>query len=187
MPQKSPPAIRPWGRCCSPKASSRPPCSSSKTAHRLSPSDPVATADLAEAYSRSGRNDESLALFRALGPNASLGSQAALAYARALAARGDLAGALAELRRALTTEPQSAALHDALGTALAQNAQFTDARPEFERAVALDPTLAAAHLHLGALDQRDGRVEAALAEFEQAPLPCGRTTQTRCCSWAARR
>jgi serine/threonine protein kinase len=67
----------------------------------------------------------------------------------ALAAKGDLAGAVAAFRRALELDPKLAQAHTNHGTALQAHGDLAGAVAAFRRAVDLDPKLAMAHYNLG--------------------------------------
>jgi len=77
----------------------------------------------------------------------------------ALMARGVLAEAEAELRRAVALRPERASAHNSLGTLLAQDERSPEAEQEFIEALRLAPRLADAAANLGALYAREGRME----------------------------
>jgi tetratricopeptide (TPR) repeat protein len=56
---------------------------------------------------------------------------------------GDVDGAIAQFRSAITSEPNYAAAHYQLGLALSQQGQKDEAKKEFQRAAELDPQLLA--------------------------------------------
>ena len=80
---------------------------------------------------------------------ARVSAQDSIAYATALTATGDTAGAEAVLRKAVIVTPDSAELYDALGTVLAKREVMEEASSEFRRAIGLDPSLTQAQYHLG--------------------------------------
>lgn len=140
------------------------------TAHRLDPHDTGVMLNLALAYSQLRNYTNAVKLFQILDhANAQpLTPQAVIAYAAALNATGQPTEARKRLETAVTASPNSATLHDALGTLLAQQRYYDEATAQFRRAIALDASLAAAHYHLGSvyLDQR--QPDAAVAELTQA-------------------
>ena len=83
----------------------------------LQKSDPLAQQNLATAYQQIGQPAKSLPLFSALEASSQPLSSALLAtYARALAATGNLPQAILKMEAALHSEPQTAELHDELGS-----------------------------------------------------------------------
>ncbi len=134
-------------------------------AHRLDPKEETATLNLATAYSREARYVDAVAMFRLLPNEAILTSEAAIAYATALAKTGDLRSAAERLGMEVARKPTDSALRDALGTVLAQQKQYEEAKTQFERAIALDNDLPSAHLHLGSLYLMEQDVPRALAEL----------------------
>jgi protein O-GlcNAc transferase len=142
-------------------------------ARRLDPGDAGATLNLALAYSQLHDYAKSVQMFQLLDQTKSsasqtLGPQAAIAYAVALTATAEPAVAEKQLEAALTTSPDNAALHDALGTLLAQKENYSEAGEQFQRAISLDPALASAHYHLGSVFLDHGDPAAAVAELTQA-------------------
>src|SRR5580698_7875350 len=143
----------------------------------LKPSDYSAKANLALAYQETGADQKALVLFKEVEVEERQSSNASqalppsipVAYARALAATGQVAGAIAEMKVALAKSPQSADLHDALGSLYAQEQNWPSAAGEFHEAIQRNPQLAAAHLHLGValLEQQN----TALA-FPELTLAC---------------
>lgn len=110
--------------------------------------------NLALAVERSGDAAASLPLFqRAAGAldGSPLPTEVEIGYAEALTATGKRAAAVDRIRAALAATPDSAALHDALGSLLAQEEQWDAAQPEFARAIELDPRMVTARLHLAAV------------------------------------
>jgi tetratricopeptide (TPR) repeat protein len=67
----------------------------------------------------------------------------------ALMKQGRLVEAEAQLRFALSLNPDFPQLHEDLGSILAMQSRFDEAIPELERAVKLEPSLALAHRKLG--------------------------------------
>jgi protein O-GlcNAc transferase len=115
----------------------------------LKPGDPEMEMNLALAEVRAGKSSEALPLFQKLSAEkTALPAEVEIAYAQVLVEAGQRPVALDRLRGAVTAAPDSAALHDALGSLLAQEQQWTPAQAEFARAVELDPHMATARLHL---------------------------------------
>ena len=124
----------------------------------LQKSDTLAQQNLAIAYQQIGQPAKSLPLFAALEVSGQPLSSALLAtYARALAATGDLPQAILKMEAALHSEPQTAELHDELGSLYAQQRNWPAAQQQFTEATRLNPTLASAHLHLGLALQAQGQ------------------------------
>jgi len=116
----------------------------------LQKSDPLAQQNLATAYQQIGQPAKSLPLFAALEASGHPLSSAPLAaYARALAATGNLPQAILKMEAVLRSEPQTAELHDELGSLYAQQRNWPAAQQQFAEASRRNPTLANAHLHLG--------------------------------------
>ncbi len=140
-------------------------------AHKLDPTDPLSTLNLAVTQSRLGDNAAAVALFRGLTPEAldHLQSEESLAYARALAGTGDLTGAQTVLHRALGQQPQPGpALFDALGSLEAQQRQYDAAQADFTQGLQIKPDYAPAHAHLGSLFLLTGHAPEALNELRRA-------------------
>lgn len=144
----------------------------------LKPGDPNMEMNLALAEVRSGETAQALPLLKRLaGGGASLPPEVEIAYAQALTASGDRPAALERLRAAVAAAPDSALLHDAVGTLLAQEQQWSAAQAEFVRAVELDQQMAAARLHLGTvlmqLNQPSEAATALEAAHAQEPQNVG--------------
>ncbi len=95
----------------------------------------------------------------------------------ALYEKGDLEGAIAELREAIRLKPDDAKAHYSLGVALRAKGDLDAAIPELREAIRLKPDFAEAHYNLGfALEGKgekqapyhDGTGQAALAEYRKA-------------------
>ena len=98
-------------------------------AHSLDPQDTGAILNLALAYSQLHDYAKSVQMFQLFDQTKSDASQTltpqdAIAYAVALTATAEPAAAHKQLEAALTTSPDNAALHDALGTLLAQQENY---------------------------------------------------------------
>ena len=141
----------------------------------LKPGDVSAQSDLAWAYQQIGAHQKALALFEKMEAEAAAksGSDPApavppsvlLAYARSLAATGQVSLAIGKMKTAVAESPQSAELHDALGSLYAQERNWPAATGEFQEALRLSPQLASAHMHLGAALVADGQAQAAIQEL----------------------
>jgi tetratricopeptide (TPR) repeat protein len=142
-------------------------------AREIDPQDAGATLKLALAYSQLHDYAKSVQMFQILDQAKSdvtqpLTPEAAIAYAVALTATAEPALAQKQLEAALTTSPDNAALHDALGTLLAQQEQYDEAGTQFQRAISLNPSVASAHYHLGSVFLNQGRAAEAVTELTQA-------------------
>ncbi|MGA7158624.1 MAG: tetratricopeptide repeat protein [Acidobacteriaceae bacterium] len=126
---------------------------------------------LAHQQAAAGNYADAVTLFRAAlaAPQPPTLSDAdALLYATALANTGDINAARQQLTQALTQNPDSAPLNNALGTLIAQSGHLEDALPYFQRAVTTDPSLITAQYHLGAALLALNQPEAALAPLQFA-------------------
>ena len=140
-----------------------------KRALKLKPEDAAAQTNLALALAGSDRNSEALPLFTAMERKAAAQGQTLpvdilRAYARSLAATGQIEPAIAKMQQAVTQAPRDPALHDALGSLYAQKSDWAPAQDEFSTALHLDPDLAPAHLHLGVVFLNQQQIEAAVPE-----------------------
>ncbi len=142
----------------------------------LKPGDIPIETNLAVAYEQTGAHKKAIALFSSIeaavqqppsssDPSHALPSSVLAAYARSLAATGQLPAAIAQMQYAAAAAPQSAELHDALGSLYAQQQSWSSAITEFQKAIQLDQRFAAAHLHLGAVLLVQQQVPAALSEL----------------------
>jgi protein O-mannosyl-transferase len=86
----------------------------------------------------------------------------------ALAARGDLRAAEAQLREALRIRPDHRTARATLGTVLAQSDRLDEARNLYLDSVRLDPDFSEAHFGLGVVNSRLGREGEAIANYETA-------------------
>src|SRR6516225_3504082 len=113
-------------------------------AHKLDPSDTNATLNLALAYTQLRDYAKAIPLFQTADEaHVQLTPDQTISYATALEATSQLAVAQTQIEQALAISPNSAALHDALGTLLAQQERYNEATLHFQQAIALDPSLAA--------------------------------------------
>jgi protein O-mannosyl-transferase len=91
-----------------------------------------------------------------------------LTFANALAARNDLAGAAAALRKALALAPDDPAVQSNMVGVLARAGDLTGAERHARRALELDPNNAQAHLNLGTLYFQTDHADDARRELETA-------------------
>ncbi len=137
----------------------------------LKPDDPGMETNLAMAEAQLGHAAEAVSWFRkavATSGGAALAPDVEISYAQALIATGARDEAVRRLRAASVAAPDSATLHDALGSLLAQQQQWDAAEPEFSRAIELDPGLLPARLHLATLLLTLHQPATALATLEPA-------------------
>ncbi len=142
-------------------------------AHSLDPQDTGAILNLALAYSQLHDYAKSVQMFELFDQTKGSASQRltpqdAIAYAVALTATAEPSAAYKQLEAALTTSPDNAALHDALGTLLAQHENYGDAAEQFQLAISDDPALASAHYHLGSIFLNQNEPAAAVKQLTQA-------------------
>jgi Flp pilus assembly protein TadD len=86
----------------------------------------------------------------------------------ALLQKGDVGGALAELRTAVAMNPKDAVTQDSLGIALGESGLTDAAASAFREAIRLDPGRAEAYFHLGVVLDRLGRSQEAVSAFHSA-------------------
>jgi protein O-GlcNAc transferase len=144
----------------------------------LKPGDLSAQTNLALAYEQTGANRKAIVLFEKLevearrkpasDPSHALPSFVLAAYARSLAATDQLPAAIAKMKAAVGESPQSAELHDDLGSLYAQQQNWSSAVSEFQEAIKLDPQSAGAHMHLGLALLMQQQVAASIPELTQA-------------------
>lgn len=144
----------------------------------LRPGDASAQSDLAWAYQQTGAHQKALALFEkmeveaaakpASDPAHALPPSVLLAYARSLAATGQDSLAIGKMKTAVAESPQSADLHDALGSLYAQERNWPAATGEFQEAIRLSPQLGSARMHLGAALVAEGQAQPAIQELTEA-------------------
>lgn len=149
-----------------------------ETALALKPSDVSAETNLALAYQQAGANKKAVDLFKNVEAAAQrqpasnspsvLPSYVLAAYARALAATGQLPSATAKMKAAIAASPQSPDLMDALGSLYAQQSNWPLAVSEFQNVLQLNPNSATAHLHLGAALLADQQTLPAIQELTLA-------------------
>jgi protein O-GlcNAc transferase len=134
--------------------------------------DSTAQMNLAMAYEQIGLPEKAVPLFSKLEVAArlqghTLPSYVLAAYARSLAATQKTGPAIMQMKAAIATDKQNAALHDELGSLYAQQKNWANAEQELAEAIRLNPDLAIAHLHLGLVMQAQGQ-KSGLMELTQA-------------------
>jgi len=82
--------------------------------------------------------------------------------------KGDVAGAVDDLNRAIQLDPQFAGAHYNLGAAFWFGGQRVKALTELKEAVRLDPTFVQAYLFLGMASKESGDHDAALNSLHNA-------------------
>lgn len=133
----------------------------------IKPGDGSAQTNLASAYEQTGAPAKALPLFAKLEAAANaekhpLPSSVQAAYARALAATGRPAAAIAMMKKSIAQDPRDPELHDELGSLYAQGQDWQHAEQEFRAAIDLKKEFASAHLHLGYVlqaEQKPGAVD----------------------------
>ena len=125
--------------------------------------------DEAERLIADGRAREAAEFLRLLIEEGRSGLLARLAYASALEAAGDRAGALAAARETALLNPGIAVAALGLGKALLKAEQLPTAIAEFQRTLRLDPNLDEARLLLGCAWLAAGEADKALEGFVALP------------------
>ena len=147
-------------------------------AHELKPGDPSVQTNLALAYEQTGASKKAIVLFKSVEDAAqhtpgsdsasALPSYVLAAYARSLAATGQLAAATAKMKAAVAQSrktpismmPWAHSTHSrAIGLWLSANSK---------RVIQLNPKAAAAHLHLGAALLAQQQISSAIQELTLA-------------------
>ncbi len=119
-------------------------------------------------YWRLRRPEQAAAYYRAA-LSARPDSVAALSnLGRTLQEHGDLAGALAAVRRALVLDPKLAETHCNLGSILFLQGDLAGALAAFDQALTLEPRLAGAHTNRGLVLKARGDLAGALAAHDRA-------------------
>ena len=136
------------------------------------PTDSTAQTNLVLAYQQTGELAKELPLLAKLDAKAKsekhhLSPPMLISYARALASTGQSGAAVARLKEALAQQPQSAQLHDEIGSLYALQKNWDHAEQEFAEAIRLKPDFAMAHLRLGFVLQAEQKSRAA-NEWSQA-------------------
>ena len=114
---------------------------------------------------------DALAIYRVRGKRPGppqFSAEDTLAYATALSATGDMAGAQDAIGGGLRSTPDSPALNDALGSLLAQGGHLEEAVPLFQKAVQADPGFARGNYHLGVALLASGHAEQSVEPLRSA-------------------
>jgi protein O-GlcNAc transferase len=143
----------------------------------MKPSDGSAEQNLALAYVETGQYSKALPLFAKLDAAARADKQQQqpyilAAYAQALAGTKQFPAAIARMKEAVAADPQSADLHDELGSLYAQHQDWVHAKDAFNAALQINPNLAAAHFHLGMAllaEQQPGALDELNQAYQLAP------------------
>lgn len=143
----------------------------------MRPGDESAQMNLALAYEQTGEPAKALPLFQRLEASARLEkhpppAQLLAAYARALAATGQSALAIARMKEAVGQNPRDPQMHDDLGSLYAQRQDWEPAEQEFNAAIGLNAQFAAPHLHLGfalQAEQKAGASDEWMKAYNLAP------------------
>jgi protein O-GlcNAc transferase len=141
-----------------------------EAAVRLKPGNAGNEANLAMGYAAAGESAKALPHFeQSLKAQSRPGDARVLdAYARALAATGQLNAARAQFEAEEKVTGERADLEDAIGSLDAQLSQWDTARKRFERAIELDSSFTGARIHLGVLLRQRGDIAASLTVLEAA-------------------
>jgi protein O-GlcNAc transferase len=140
-------------------------------------SDTSAQMNLALAYVQNGQPAKALPWFAKLDAAASaqkhpLPSYVLAAHARAFAETQQFPAAIERMKEAIAADPESAELHDDLGSIYAQHQDWAHAREAFTAAIRINPDLAPAHLHLGLTllaQQQPGGLEELAKAYQLGP------------------
>jgi tetratricopeptide (TPR) repeat protein len=135
-----------------------------------------ASYTLGQALFDAGRLDEAVEQFRsfvAREPDTLHAIEAHAYLGKALAARGDWAGAAVEFEAVLRRRPDDVVASYALADVLAAGGRFDDAIPHYRRYVAARPEDAVGLNQLGRALASAGRLREALAAFQQAEAQDG--------------
>lgn len=141
----------------------------------MKPADSTALMNLAVAEADSGAYAKAIPLFEQLSKfgkshreSASLPTDVAVAYARALAGIGRKEEAAGVLLQALERAPNRADIYDELGSIYAQEQEWVEAERAFTHAIQINPAYGPAHMHIGAAFLVTGKAQEALPELAQA-------------------
>ncbi len=107
--------------------------------YQKNPTSKVAALNYATVLSMAGRNDQSLAVMRAIAIQLPKDKQVLAAYGKALAGAGELDAALDAVRRAQTPDYPDWRLLSAEGAILDQQGNSADARAIYQKALQIKP------------------------------------------------
>jgi len=126
----------------------------------IKPDDTSAQLNLATAYEQTGNAAKAAEFYGRLLATSNaqkrpVSAAVLAAYARALAATGQQAAAIARMNEAIALDPRDAQQRDDLGTLYAQARDWPHAEQAYAEAIRLEGAFAAAHLHLGFVYQAE--------------------------------
>ena len=133
-----------------------------------SPDDTQAVRFLAEIYAATGRNGQSIELWRRLSRLLPADAGVMRQLAQALMAERQFPEAVASLRSAIALDPANPRAYNNLGLTLLRRGDPTNAAGSLMEAVRLDPRYALAHMHLGGARESLQQPDAARASYECA-------------------
>jgi tetratricopeptide (TPR) repeat protein len=141
-----------------------------ETAVRRRPSDLGLLMALGESYPVGQREgaEERARWFQAAVAAAPTNCAALSRLGIALADKGDLGGAIAELQQATRLDPKAAQHHCNLGTVLYVKGDLEGAISEYQQAIRLVPKFAPFHYKLGNALRDKGDLDRAISEYQQA-------------------
>jgi tetratricopeptide (TPR) repeat protein len=147
----------------------------------IKPGDASVQLNLASAYVESGEPAKAVALYAkaaaaARAQQKPLPPSVLASYANALAAAGQSAAAIAQMREVTAQQPRNPQLRDELGTLYARAQDWPRAEQEYSEAIRLKPDFASAHFHLGFVFQAEKKPEAVqewLAAYKLNPQDPG--------------
>lgn len=139
-----------------------------QAALEMEPADASAHFGLAEAYRRKRMFEEAASALAKVEELDAKFPGLQLEKGRLAEAEGDMEGALASYRDALTQSPNDAALKSRLGAALVLSGELDEAEKLLEEVLKLQPYSGEAEHFLGRIALRRGQVEASRGRFERA-------------------
>lgn len=145
----------------------------------IKPDDRAAAENLAMCYVETADFKDALALFQKLSSDSSsLVPDLLAGYARAEAATGQYAPAIAHMQAAVSASPGNAVFADALGSLYAQQQNWLLADQAFQEAIQIDPNFTMAHLHRGiALENEHSATPGDVGQLQQAIDELSRAAQ----------
>jgi tetratricopeptide (TPR) repeat protein len=122
----------------------------------------------ARTFARNRDYASDLALWKDTAEKRPGSARALTNHGLALAASGDLDGAIERQREALRARPQYSEAHHNLASALMLRSQFTEAEASYREAIELSPDAVESRVGLGEALVRSSRFDEAAVEFEAA-------------------
>ena len=147
--------------------------------YNKNPASKVAALNYATVLSMAGRNDQSLAVMRAIAIQLPKDKQVLAAYGKALAGAGELDAALDAVRRAQTPEYPDWRLLSAEGAILDQQGNSADARAIYQKALQIKPGEASVLSNLGMSYVLSGDLPTAEKYLRQASTANGSDSRVR--------